>query len=405
MSKNNIYLNKNEVDFLVKKWGTPLVVYDEEVIKSRFLLVKKSYSKYRNFSLLYAVKANSNVSILKIFNKLKSKIDASSPGDVHLALKAGFKAKDICATGPNWTNDDLKYFIKNKIFVDLDSISQIIRYGEMNYGAQIGIRINPGIEFGFHKDVSASGQNSKLGISLERIKEAKQEAQKKCLEIIGLHFHIASSAFNEKPFIESLKIVLKIAKNFENIQYINIGGGMGVAFSKKEKDFNVKKYARKVIKLVDEFNKENQKELELRVESGEFLMWSSACAISQVNTVKINQHKKFIGIDINSSHIPTPYLYDTFHQINTFSKKVKERIDVVGNLCQAGDILAKNRFINELAEGDYIIIQNCGAYCLSRASHFNSRLLPKEVLKTDGKKFYLIRNETLSDLLKGQIYE
>ncbi|MFA5994784.1 MAG: diaminopimelate decarboxylase [Parcubacteria group bacterium] len=397
-------LIKKEVDLLIGKWGTPFIIYDEKLIHGRIALVRESF-KYAKFKLLYALKANTNVSIIRIFKRLRCGVDVSSPGDAFLASKAGFASDEMSATGPNWTDAELEYFIEHNIAVDLDSVSHIKRYGEINPGGEIGLRINPGVGSSPWKQLTAGGKDSKLGICLEDIENAKIEARKYRLKIIGLHFHIGSSSFDLDPFVKSLKITLNLVKDFPHLRFINIGGGCGVKFHETQKDFDIKKYGKIVVDMIKKNNLENKKEIELRIELGEFLMWPCACAISTVNTIKYNGKRKFIGIDINSNHIPTPSLYGSYHVINTFSKKKKEVVDIAGNLCQAGDILAKNRSMNKVDEGDIIIIQNAGAYCIARSSHFNSRLLPKEILKKEDDNYLLIREEKFSDLLQGQIFE
>jgi diaminopimelate decarboxylase len=399
-----VRINKKEILEITSKWETPIFLYDEKEIIKRIHLVKKAFN-CAPFKILYALKANSNVSLLRIFKKEGCKIDASSPGDAFLALEAGFCNSDIYATGPNWTDKELKYFIDKEIAVDLDSVSHVRRYGKIFPGKKIGIRINPGLGSSSFAHIRAGGNSSKLGIALRDVENTLKEAESHRLVINGLHAHIGSSSFDVKPFIKSLDILLSLAKKMPAIEFINIGGGCGVGFGKDEKDFDIADYGKRTTKIINAFSKKEKRKIELRIELGEFLMWPCACAIGKVNTVKYNHGKKFIGIDVNSNHIPTPYLYDSHHMINVFNKRKKEKVDVAGNLCQAGDILARDRFINEIRESDYIAIQNAGAYCIARASHFNSRLLPKEVLRTKEGRFVLIREEKLSDLLQGQIYE
>lgn len=396
-----VKITEKEANLLFSRFGTPLFLYDESEIEKRVNLIKKSFN-YDDLQILYPVKTNSNISIVKLFKKLNFKIDASSPGDVFIAQKAGFKTEDIFATGPNWTNSDLMYYTNNNIFLDLDSISQIERYGKINPNSKIGIRINPGIGTGLHASICAGGEKSKLGIQISNIEKALEVANKYDLEVIGVHFHIGSSSFEIKPFLDSLKKVLTIAEKLNNIHFVNIGGGCGVGFGLNEKDFDIKKYGKEVVGIIKKFNSKFGKKIQLRVELGEFLMWPCAVAIGKVNTIKTNK-RKFVGIDINSNHIPTPLLYDTYHKVRTFSKRKKEVVDIAGNLCQAGDLLAKDRKINKVVEGDFVIIENVGAYCLSRSSQFNSRLRPIEVLRLKNGKLKLIRKETLKDLLIGQI--
>jgi len=401
-----IKLSQNEIEKLVCKYGTPLFVYDEKEIARRIKLMASSF-KHSNFRILYSVKANSNIELLKIIRKSGCFIDASSPGDVFLATTAGFKSEEIYATGPNWTDDELEYFIKNKIFVFLDSLSHIRRVGLIKKGLKIGLRINPGIGCGFHKNVMAGGLDSKLGIPIMDFRKAVDLARNSGLIVSGLHFHIGSSCLNYKFFLEALERILSLANQIDTLEILDLGGGYGCNLHDEKNSFDIKKYGEKVIKTINNLYK-SPKKIKLFIESGEFIMWPCACAITRVNTIKKNGPKKFIGVDLNSNHIPGPMLYSTYHPICNLSenqKLTREKINIAGNLCAAGDLLAKDRIMEKIEEGDILSIQNVGAYCTVRQSHFNSRLAVTELLKRKNGQFSVIKKETLKDLLNGQIYK
>lgn len=389
---------------LINKYGSPLFVYNQESIRKSFELVQNAFN-YPHFKILFAAKANSNIELLKLFRKLGAEIDASSPGDVFLAQKAGFDNNSISATGPNWTNADLDYFIKNKIHLDLDSISQIRRYGQRKPNSTTGIRINPGIGAGFHKSVMAGGPESKLGIAIENLSAAIKEAQKYNLKITGIHYHIGSSCYEKEQFVKAFKLCLDTAdKYFPDLKYINIGGGLGIAFSADEKDFDVTSYGNTIITILEKWNNSKSRQIELRIELGEFLIWKAGALLTTVNTIKRNKNKTFAGVDANSNILPTPFLYGTHHNIRLVSRDESENetMDIAGNLCMAGDILAKNRTLPKLREGDILLIENAGAYCYSKSSVFNSRLRPAEILINGGKTRLIRKREKLQDLMITQ---
>jgi diaminopimelate decarboxylase len=379
-------------------------LYDEKEIVRRVKFVKSAFD-YHDFRLLYSIKANGIAAILQIFKREQCGVDAASPGDVFLAKEAGFRQEDIFATGTSLSDEDMQYFIENKITVDLDAISQIKKYRSLSPGNVIGLRINPGFSAGSFLPLRAGGLNSKLGISLPDVDLAFGEAKRNSLVVNGLHFHIGSSVFDTKPFLKALRIMLDIARRYPVVSRINIGGGCGVAFEEHETDCDLIEYGKAAVSLVQEFNLCEKRNLRLCLELGEYLMWPSACAIGQVTSIKYSYGQKYVGTDLNSNHIPTPALYNCYHKVNTFSIRKKEQVNVVGNLCFVGDVLAKGRRLNRLEEGECIVMQNAGAYCVAKSSHFNSRLLPKEIIRKENGEYELIREETLSDLLTGQKYE
>ncbi len=394
---------------LAKEYETPLFVYDAKVMEEQCKKIERAFSRYPKFKLFYPVKANSNLHILNYFRKQILSADVSSPGDVYLAMKAGFKPREISATGPNWSNDDLSYLIENRIHLVLDSLSQIKRLATISSGRRIGLRINTGISAGHINHLQMGGEKSKLGILVTNLDEVKKKVNQLGLEVVGLHMHIGSGCFQTQPFIKSLKILIKTAQEyFPQIEYLNLGGGLGVAFEPKtERDFDIKKYANQVYPLIKELNKKLGKTIEIQLEPGEFLIWKAGYLLTQINTIKKNQNRIFVGVDTNTACLPGPFLYQSYHEIAPLVKRRAKReykkVTICGNLCQAGDVFAWDRLLPSLEEGDFLVIKNAGAYCFSRSSTFNSRLRPAEVLVSSNKIKLIRRRETLNDLLLNQI--
>lgn len=392
-------LSYSEAEKIVSKYGSPLIIYDQEEIGCRFNLLKKSFP-YKHFEILYCLKANSNLSIAKIYKKLGARIDACSPGDVYIAKKAGFSANQIFVTGPSWSNDDLDYFLKEKISLDLDSISHIRRYGKINPGAEIGLRVNLGFGQGFHEHTMAGGKSSKLGITVDDLDRAILIANKHKLKIVRLHYHLFSGEFSVVPFIKAFKLCLNLLSRFPDVNSLNIGGGIGVPFHRSEKDFDIKNFGKKLVDLVEKYNFQNHKKLKIMIEPGEFLISPCGVAVGKINTLKNNSGTKFVGTDLNSNFIVGYYFYKTNYPIVT-QKGQKEKVTLAGNLCQAGDLIAKDRYLSGIKEGNLILVKNVGAYAQVRAGRFNSRLKPTEILKIKNNQYKIIYKDSLQNLVEG----
>lgn len=229
--KNNVlYLGGISAESLVKEYGSPLYVYEAETIRQRYEDLVNNIPSAK-LKIYYAAKANTNIQILKLLRKLGCGIEAVSQGEVLAALKAGFDRDKIIFTCDNLTEKELRFLIKEKITVNIDSLSQLRKYGELNPGAEIGIRVNQGIGAGHHKHVVTGGLSSKFGIYHSQLNEAKEIAKQYSLKISGIHQHIGSNILDESIFLRAMKILLNTAKKCENLKYINFGGGFCWALS------------------------------------------------------------------------------------------------------------------------------------------------------------------------------
>lgn len=386
IKNNQLYLGKFSAKNLAKKLGTPLYVYEAETIRHKYLELVKNIT-YPKLRIYYACKANTNILILKLLQKLGAKIETVSEGEITLTLKAGFKPRDILYTSTSVSKKELSFVIKNKVQVNLDSLSQIELYGKMNSNAKVGIRINQGIGAGHHNHVITGGIMSKFGIPLQHLQQAQKLAEKYKLKIIRLHQHIGSNVLEEKILLKAFDKLLETAMNFPDLESLDFGGGFGIPYLPKDNSLNLKSLGSKMTRKMSNFCKKYGRELDMIFEPGRFLVGESGFLLASVTELKINPERTFIGLDTGFNHLIRPSMYGSYHQIINASriKGTNVKADIVGNICESGDVFGRDRKITYPNLGEFLAIKNAGAYGYVMASQYNSRSLPKEIL-VDGKK-------------------
>lgn len=405
IKNNHLYLGGLRAVQLAEKYKTPLYVYDEGIIVKKYRCLAE-YIRYPRLRIYYACKANSNLAIMKILKKEGAYIDAVSPGEIFLAFHAGFSPQRIMFTGNNVTDEEMQFAIKKGVMINIDSLPQLERYGGMNPNSSISVRINPGLGAGHHDHVLTGGPKSKFGIYYSQTDKIKKVAGKYSLKIKGVHMHIGSGILNVSPFLKAMKTLLKTAERFDSLEFVNIGGGIGIPYKEAERPMDMKDFGLKVGKLFSNWTKEYDEDLTLALEPGRYLVAEAGVLLTKVNTVKVTPYRTFVGVDTGLNHLIRPILYDAYHRIivaNKATEECTETVDVCGNICEAGDIFARDREMPKVEEGDLLAILDVGAYGYSMSSNYNSRLRPAEVLVSNGKAKIIRRRETFEDLLRGQI--
>jgi len=390
---------------LIKEFGSPLYVYNESIIRERYRILDKSFN-VPNKKILYACKANSNLEILKILKGEGCGIDAVSQGEVFLALKAGFEPKNILFTGNNVTDEEIDYIVENKVLLNLDSLSVLERYGKKYPNTSVCVRINPNVGDGHHDHVITGGVESKFGIYISDIEKIHTIAKKHNLKIVGIHQHIGSNILNVESFKLAIDVILEQALNFENLDFIDIGGGIGVPYKPEEQKLDMEELKNIVNQKFKEFCEKYGKNVSLWIEPGRFLVAESGYLLVNVNTVKTNPCYKFVGTNSGFNHLVRPTMYDSYHEIVNLSnlEGQKEVVTVCGNICESGDIFAKDRLINQVREGDILAILNAGAYGYSMGSNYNFRPLPAEILINGNDVRLIRRRESFEELLRNQVF-
>lgn len=406
--KTNFY-GKTSPKELVEKYGSPLYVYNEAILRERCREMA-GFLKGLKFQSNYSIKANSNLTILKIANEEGLYVDAMSPGEIQVLLNAGFSPDKILFVSNNVSEEEMKFAMDKKVDVSIDSVSQLVTYGKINPGGRVAIRFNPGVGAGHHEKVVTAGKKTKFGVSLDYINEVKEILKKYNLKLIGINQHIGSLFMEGDAYLEGIKSLLNVAEQFESLEFIDFGGGFGIPYRKQEgqERLELKEFGEKISKLLLEWKKGYDSDVTFKIEPGRFIVAECGVLLGTVHAVKHNAETKYIGTDIGFNVLARPVMYDSHHDIEVYGQNFsgkaekEEKVTVVGNICETGDIIAKQRLLPHIEEKDILGIMDAGAYGYSMCSNYNNRLRPAEVMiKPDGSDELIRRRDTIEDLMRN----
>ncbi|MEM1610299.1 MAG: diaminopimelate decarboxylase [Sulfolobales archaeon] len=406
----SLYIGCFEAEDLAKRFGTPLYVYDEELIRDNYLGLLRAF-RYKWLEILYSCKANSNPWILSILRDLGSGLDAVSPLEVLLGIKMGFPKEKILFTGVNVSDEEM-LLVRGElgVMINIDSLSQLERYGRLFPETDISIRINPGFGGGHHR-YTITGGLTKFCIYTSQIERAIEIARRYRLRIAGLHMHIGSGIYDVEPYLRGLEILLDLATRLGDVEFIDIGGGLGIPYRPGDKGVDIDLLGSRVSELLEEFSRKYW-EVKLRIEPGRYIVGNAGILLTKVVDIKeieyAGEKKLFIGVDTGMNHLIRPALYDAYHEIIPVRGVDRPReviADVVGNICESGDILARDRPLPRIVEGEILAILDVGAYGYSMSSNYNLRLRPAEVLISGCSGRLIRRSETFEDLVRTAGFE
>jgi len=399
---NSFLVEKVKIQKLVRKFETPLYCYSYEKLKKN---IDKFKFNFKSFSPLicFALKANSNLQIIKEVKKLGLGADVVSKGELMKALKAGINSKKIVFSGVGKTSSELSYAIDKKILlINSESKSEVLEIERLakfkKKIVDIGIRLNPNTDAKTLSQISTGKKENKFGVSektfLELVKYLKKS---KNINLKCLSVHIGSQIINHKPYEAMLRVVEKlIIKSKYKFEFIDLGGGMGISYQKKNKKLNYRKYNNAIIKFL-----KNHKS-KIIFEPGRSIIGDSGILISKVIYIKENQRKNFVIIDAAMNDFMRPALYGAKHRIIPLNKKrqiSKKTYEFVGPICETTDkFLTINKF-QKLKENDVIIICDVGAYGSSLSSNYNLRTKPAEILIKGSKIVVIKKRQKLKDLV------
>ena len=391
-----------KVQNLAKKFGTPIYCYSYKRLREN---IKKFKDNFRSISPLicFAVKANSNINLLKNIRKLGLGADVVSMGELMKALKAGIKPNKIVFSGVGKTTNEIKYAIDKKILlINAESKSEIIIIEKIakskNKVIEIGIRLNPNTDAKTLSQISTGKKENKFGVDektfLELVKYSKNS---KNIKLNCLSVHIGSQILNNKPYEKMLKVVDKIIKKTNHsFKFIDLGGGMGISYEQNYKKLNYKKYNTSIKKFL-----KNHKS-KIIFEPGRSIVGNIGILISRVVYIKENEKKDFIILDAAMNDLLRPALYGATHRTlpviktNKISKKIYE---FVGPICESTDKFITLKKFQKLEENDLVIMCDVGAYGMSLSSNYNLRPKPIEVLIKGFKINVIKKRQKLKDLI------
>ena len=386
------------------KFGTPLYVYDLSKIESQYNRLVNSFKTIKNLKINYAVKALSNLSILKYINNLGAGIDTVSIQEVLLGIKAGFSPEKIIYTPNGVSIDEIKNVSKMGVNINIDNLNMLEQFGSQYPEIPVCIRINPHVMAGGNNKISVGHIDSKFGISIHQIPLLLRIVKNTNIKVNGIHMHTGSDILDIEVFIHAAEILFETASKFKELEFIDFGSGFKVPYSPGDNETNIEELGVKLSKRFNDFCDEYGKDLILAFEPGKFLVSEAGNFLCSVNSIKQTTSTVFAQVDSGFNHFVRPMMYGSSHHIENISNpNDSERFySVVGYICET-DTFATNRRISKISEGDILSFKNAGAYCFSMSSNYNSRYKPPEILFINNKLIEIRKRETIDDLTRNQI--
>ena len=398
------------IDFaaLASEFGTPLYIYDFDKVKERYNALKSQFGAHKSL-ICYAVKANSNLSLLKLLASLGSGFDCVSLNEVKRAILAGASPYKIIYSGVGKSDDEIRTALEIGILMlniesgaELERVENIAK--SLNKKANISIRINPDIDAKTHPYISTGLNENKFGVILSRAKELYLKAHNsEFLEPVGCHFHIGSQLLDIAPIHEAANIVSDFvselkAANIE-LKFFDVGGGLGVRY-KDETEPDLYAYAQGILAAL------KGKEMTIICEPGRYIIANAGVLLAKVLYEKNNGAKRFVITDAAMNDLIRPSLYSAYHEISLIGGENNELCDtpcdIVGPICESGDFLARNLEFPACKSGDLLLIKSAGAYGFSMASNYNSRTKAAEIALEDGKTRLIRARESFEDLIRNE---
>ena len=403
--RKRLYCEGVSLTRLSEEHGTPLYVYSYKTMVRHFRRIRESW-KPLPVAIAYAMKANSNLSILRVFKKLGAWVDTVSGGEIYRALRAGFSPDRIIYGGVGKSREELRFAIGKRIFMIVaDSFEELELISASAHAARkkvrVAIRVNPGVDPLTHEYVATGVRESKFGVSAEDALDCYRFAGSlPGLEVAGIHQHIGSQIVDLQPFLESLRslrdLIDKIRGLGIDLKWMDIGGGIGIRY-RDEQPFSLEDFSKQIIPLVEESG------CRLVIEPGRIIVGNAGALLTRVLYIKESGEKKFVIVDAAMNDLIRPAFYDAYHEIVPV-KKTDETIvaDVVGPVCESGDFLARGRTVAEAGMGDLYAVMSAGAYGFSMSSNYNSRPRAAEVLVSGNRSYLIRKRESAADLVRGE---
>lgn len=420
--KNHLVIGKNDTVELAKKFGTPLYVMDEELIRKNCRTYKNAMDKYSNGgTVLYANKAFCTLYTCRIAKEEGLGLDVVSGGELYTALKADFPTEKICFHGNNKTSDELEMAVKNNVgHIIVDNIYELEELEKIaekhNKIQKIMFRIKPGIDAHTHRFIRTGQIDSKFGVALENGEAfdiIKTAAKMKNVKVTGVHCHIGSQIFDIEPFCRAAEVMMNFVGDLKDklgleIDELNLGGGYGIMYTADDDPIEYDKYIEHVAEIVkDTAKKRGVKMPHIFMEPGRSIVASAGITLYTIGGIKdIKNVRKYVSVDGGMGDNPRYILYQSEYTAvlaNRAGDKPTEKVTVAGKCCESGDILLKDTMLPKTEVGDTLAVLATGAYNYSMASNYNRIPRPAVVAVKDGEARVVVKRETYDDLIKNDI--
>jgi diaminopimelate decarboxylase len=391
---------------LAEEFGTPAYVYSHATLEHHFKVFDESFNGFPHLTC-FAMKANSNLAILRLFGSMGGGADIVSGGELFRALKAGIPANRVVYSGVGKTTAEIDYALKEGILMfNIESPRELevidARAGALGLKAKIALRINPDVDPKTHPYIATGLKKSKFGIDVDfALHEYERASKLHSIEIIGAACHIGSQLTEVAPFVDALKRLRVLIERLKGmgigVKYLDIGGGLGITYD-QETPPHPHEYAQAIL------NELQQMPCTLIFEPGRVIVGNAGILLTRVLYTKKTAVKNFLVVDAGMNDLIRPSFYGSHHHIQPVERKTGETqmVDVVGPICESGDFLAKDREMPTAGEGDLLAVMSAGAYSSTMGSNYNSRPRPPEILVKGDRCYVVRRRETWDDIIRGE---
>jgi len=408
---------------VAKLYGTPTYVYSAATIADNVSRLSKGLQGL-DLQICYAMKANSNLAVLRHFANLGTGFDLVSGGEIRRVLAAGADVKKSVFAGVGKTDAEIKFALEAGVFAfHVESEPELARInhiaGTIGKKASIAIRINPDVDAHTHAKITTGKSENKFGIPLKFAAAAYEAAATKFKNIVikGVQMHIGSQLTDVTPFVEAVQKVIPLVEELKakyQITYFSLGGGVGIVYRDAlasgqaawwdaqpadKRPLTPEVYGAALLPLLKPLG------LKILLEPGRFLVGNAGVLLSRVEYLKRGNGRNFLILDAAMNDLIRPAMYESYHEIVPMHRDTTRRAlvaDIVGPICESGDCFAKERQIQEVGEGEYVAFMSAGAYGYSMASRYNTRTMPAEVL-VKGSAFELVNaRETFETMIAGE---
>jgi len=388
---------------MADKYGTPIYVYDADQMAANYRNFVNAFP-VKKLKVYYACKANTNVSILKLFRALGAGLDCVSIGEVQLGLMAGFPASDIMFTPNNISEQEYDEAIALGVKLNIDNLNALEYVGQKHPGTAVCIRINPHMMAGGNRKISVGHIDSKFGISIHQVPHIKRVVKNHDIPVEGIHVHTGSDILDSSVFIRASELIFSVVEEFPDVDYIDFGSGFKIAYKEGDLSTDIPAFGKEFSKTFTEFCERMGRDYTLKFEPGKVLVSDAGFFLTKVNLVKQTTACLFAGVNSGFNHLIRPMFYDAHHHIENISNPDGDRkiYNVVGYICES-DTFGTDRLLNEVRKDDILCFRNAGAYCFAMASNYNSRMRPAEVMVLKGQDHLIRTEETLEDLTRNLV--
>ena len=391
---------------IAERVGTPVYIYSARTLRRHFRVIRDAFEG-TGAIICFAMKALSNLSILKLFSDLGAGFDIVSAGELMRCLKAGGAPTKIVFSGVGKTDSEIEMALNAEILmINVESRPELYRVSEvarrLRRTARVSLRVNPDLDPGTHPHISTGHRDSKFGIPLAQVREYYAEARSlPNLELAGLSTHIGSQITETSPFEEAARKLAAIVRDLRAdgiaLKYLDVGGGLGIPYQEEPPD--PAQYAAALLGPLRELG------LQIIIEPGRVLVGNAGILVTRVLYVKETDVKRFVVVDGAMNDLIRPVLYEAYHEIRPVEQPRQaspQTADVVGPVCESGDFFARERELPDVQSGELLAVMSAGAYGFVMASNYNSRPRAPEVI-VDGSRFHVVRErESFDDIVRGE---